>query len=106
MEAQGIWELTIATPVGHQRAMLELVEDGSSIGGHITANGETIPLENPLVDGNRLTWDVAMTRPFKLNLAFEVRVNGDEITGHSKAMMFPRSTIVGHRKIETDEERA
>jgi hypothetical protein len=95
MTIEGTWELTIATPVGKQYATVQLAGDGDSLRGKATANEEEMPLENLVVDGNRLAWTVSMSKPLRLRVAFSVVVDGDEMTGHSKAGHFPRSTVTG-----------
>lgn len=39
--------------------------------------GEEVPLADISLDGDRLTWKQAVTKPMRLNLAFDVTVDGD-----------------------------
>jgi hypothetical protein len=48
-------------------------------------------------DGNRLTWAQSITRPMRINLTFDLTVDGDQLTGTAKAGRLPGSKVVGHR---------
>ena len=47
--------------------------------------------------GDRLTWTQAVTTPMKLTLKFDVTIEGDTMTGTSKAGIFPASKVTGTR---------
>ncbi len=105
MPVEGTWTLTIATPIGKQHATLELVRRDDVLHGVARGSGEDVPLVDVVLDGDRLTWAQSITRPMRLNLTFDVTVNGDEMTGHSKAGRLPRSTVTGLR-LNTDQTRS
>lgn len=54
---------------------------------------------NVVLDGDRLTWKQAITKPMRLNLAFAVRIDGDTLTGTSRAGRLPASKVTGERRI-------
>jgi hypothetical protein len=60
-------------------------------------HGDDIALTDLTLDGNRLTWGQAIRRPMRLNLTFDVVIDGDEMTGHSEAGRLPSSKVTGHR---------
>jgi hypothetical protein len=97
MTPEGIWELAIATPVGRQEATLRLAWQGGALQGAVTSGDEVISLREVVLYGNRLTWSASMTKPIRLSLAFDVTINGDEMSGHAKAGLLPRSRVSGHR---------
>ena len=99
MSVEGTWDLVVDTPLGRQRATLELsTRDGVLRGtARDLKHGEEVALADLVVDGDRLTWTQSITKPLRLNLAFDVTVGGDEMTGHSKAGRLPRSKVTGHR---------
>jgi hypothetical protein len=45
-----------------------------------------------------VTWRQQVTRPIRLNLDFDVIVNGETLTGHSHAGRLPRTTVTGTRR--------
>ncbi len=97
MTVEGIWALTIATPIGKQHVTVELVRQDNVLHGVARGGNEEVPLIDVAFDGTRLTWAQSITRPMRLNLVFDVTVHGDEMTGYSKAGRLPRSTVTGGR---------
>jgi hypothetical protein len=56
-----------------------------------------MPLIDPVLKGNRLTWSYTITKPMQLKLKFDVTVDGDTLTGTSKAGLLPASKVTGKR---------
>ncbi|PRY45249.1 hypothetical protein [Umezawaea tangerina] len=97
--AEGTWELVIDTPIGKQRAELLLsTVDGVLRGvARDPKHGEEITLTDLVLDGDRLTWAQSITRPMRLNLTFDVTLEGDAMAGRSKAGRLPASKVTGRR---------
>ncbi|MET1072833.1 MAG: hypothetical protein ABWY11_09340 [Umezawaea sp.] len=97
--AEGDWELVVDTPIGKQHALLVLsAEDGVPSGVvRDRRHGGEVVLTDLLVDSDRVTWAQAITRPMRLNLVFDVTVDGDSMTGTSKAGRLPTSRVTGRR---------
>ena len=91
------WALTIATPIGRQQVTLILTETPNGIEGEARGQHETVPLRDIVRDGARLTWSQRITRPMRLNLTFDVTIDGDQLTGTSKAGRLPQSKVTGTR---------
>ena len=98
MPIEGVWDLTIATPVGRIKPVVELIRDGGEFTGVAHGAGEQVPLREIVVDGDRITWKQAVTKPLRLNLTFAVTVEGDALTGTSKAGRLPASKVTGRRR--------
>ena len=92
--------MSISTPIGRQSAVLELNENDDVVVGVAKNDAETLPLINPVLHGNRLTWQLSITRPLRLTLTFDVTIDGDTLTGTSKAGIFPPSRVTGTRVTE------
>ena len=77
-------------------------DDGGGIAGIATGQGEAVSLHDVAVinepGGQRVTWRQAVTKPMRLNLSFDVLVNGDTLAGHSRAGRLPRSAVTGVRR--------
>jgi hypothetical protein len=97
MDLTGEWDVTIKTPIGSLAVFYTFVDDGR-ITGTATGKGETVPLRDIVVDGQRVTWKQSVTKPMRLNLDFDVQVDGDRLTGHSKAGRLPRSAVTGVKR--------
>ena len=90
----GIWDVTVKTPIGSLAVVYEFTESG----GTATHKDETVPLQNLEIADGRATWSQSVTKPMRLNLTFDVTVDGDRLTGHSRAGRLPRSAVTGERR--------
>jgi hypothetical protein len=61
MSITGIWNLSVAAPVGTQHGVLELIETDGDITGSVKYAGQTLPLINSTLNGTHLTW--RLSRP-------------------------------------------
>jgi hypothetical protein len=101
MTVEGTWDLAIATPIGTIAAVVELRREGGALIGTAHGAGEEVPLRELELSGDdRLTWKQAVTRPMRLNLTFAVTVDGDTLTGTSRAGRLPASKVTGSRRPE------
>ena len=98
MDLSGVWDVTIKTPIGSLAVVYTFVEHDGTFAGTATGKGETVPLYDIVVDRQRITWRQSVTKPMRLNLEFDVVVDGDRLTGHSKAGRLPRSAVTGIRR--------
>ncbi|GAF44646.1 hypothetical protein [Rhodococcus wratislaviensis] len=99
MSVDGTWNVVIATPIGKQRVELTFVTQDGELRGTARGDSEEVPLTDPALDGNRLTWSQSITTPLRLHLKFDVVVEGDEMTGKSTAGRLPSSKVSGRRSV-------
>jgi hypothetical protein len=97
MPVEGTWDLSIATPIGKIKAVVELRRQDDVLTGVAHGAGEEVTLGDVVLDGDRLTWKQAITKPMRLNLVFDVTVDGDTLTGTSGAGRLPASKVTGRR---------
>ena len=97
MSVDGKWEIVINSPLGAQKAVLDMATDGNSLSGTQTAQQGSGPLENGKVDGNNLTWSAKITNPMPLTLDFTGTVDGDKLSGSFKAGSFGSFPFTGNR---------
>ncbi|MEU6264103.1 hypothetical protein [Saccharopolyspora shandongensis] len=105
MSVEGIWDLSISTPIGRIKAVVDLRREAGGLTGVAHGAGEEAPLGDVVLDGDRLTWHQAITKPLRLNLAFDVTVDGDTLQGTSKAGRLPASKVTGERRTVRAAER-
>jgi len=94
------WNLRISTPLGVQSAVLELNESAGVVAGVARTSAETLPLINPVLHGNQLTWRLAITKPVRMTPTYDVNMDGDTLTGTVKVGILPPSSVTGTRVIE------
>ncbi|MCF7754043.1 MULTISPECIES: DJ-1/PfpI family protein [Paenibacillus] len=93
----GDWDTSLATPVGKLEIMLSISTRHGMIHGTAMQGDETIEFMNPLLEDNKLVWSLRITKPMRLNLKFEVVVDGDHMVGFAKAGLLPASKLTGNR---------
>ncbi|MGN5633907.1 hypothetical protein [Streptomyces sp. AC154] len=98
MSVEGTWNLSISTPIGKMKAVVELRRQDGALTGVAHGAGEEVPLADVALTGDRLTWKQSVTKPMRLNLAFDVTVDGDTFRGTSKAGRLPSSKVTGERR--------
>ncbi len=95
----GSWDVTMKTPIGTVPAVFDFTEAGGVLSGRAESKGDTVPLTDLTSHGDgRVTWNQVVTKPMRLNLAFDVTIDGDTFTGFSKAGRLPRSTVKATRR--------
>jgi len=93
----GEWDTALATPVGKLEVMLSISTRHGMIHGTATQGDETIEFMNPVLQDDKLGWSLRITKPMRLNLKFEVVVNGNHMVGIAKAGLLPASKLTGNR---------
>ena len=98
MDLIGEWDVVIKTPIGSLQVLYTFTKDSGVLTGTATGRGETVALRDITVAAQRVTWRQSVTKPMRLNLVFDVVVDGDRLTGHSRAGRLPRSAVMGVRR--------
>lgn len=99
MSVEGIWDLCVATPIGRIKAVIDLRREKGVLTGTAHGTDEEVALDDVVLTGDRLTWNQSVTQPLRLNLAFAVTVDGDSLSGTSKAGRLPASRVTGERRV-------
>jgi hypothetical protein len=94
----GTWDVSLKTPIGTLNATYVFNDTGGVLAGTASTKSETVPLAAIVCDGPRVTWQQSVTRPIRLHLDFDVIVNDETLTGHSRAGRLPRTTVTGIRR--------
>ncbi|MEV0379525.1 hypothetical protein [Nonomuraea sp. NPDC050643] len=100
MSVEGTWDLSMSTPIGRIKAVAEFRREDGALIGTARGTGEEVALNDVVLDGNRLTWKQAITKPMRLNLDFVVTIDGDTLAGTSRAGRLPASKVTGERRHE------
>jgi hypothetical protein len=94
----GTWDVDLKTPIGMLSAVYVFTDADGVLAGTASTKSETVPLAAIVCDGPRVTWRQSVTRPMRLNLDFDVVVDGQTLTGHSRAGRLPRTMVTGTRR--------
>ena len=97
MSADGTWNLTMQTPMGERRSTLTLSTAGGTLTGTQQAEGDTTDIAEGTVNGNDVSWKVAITNPMPLTLTFSGTVDGNSLNGSADTGMFGSFPFQGTR---------
>jgi carbon-monoxide dehydrogenase large subunit len=92
----GDWNMVLKTPVGPQPMVGHFETDGDVLTGELRSS-EGNQSFTGTVAGNLLKWNMAVEKPMKLTLKYELQVDGDTIAGKCKMGMFGSSKVTGTR---------
>ncbi len=94
----GEWDVVIKTPIGSLQVLYTFTDESGILTGTAAGKGETVALRDITVAAQRVTWRQTVTKPMRLNVDFDIMVDGDRLIGHSKAGRLPRSAVTGTRR--------
>ncbi len=97
MSVDGKWNITINSPMGAQKATLDLKAEGATLTGTQAAAQGSMAIANGKVDGNNISWAVSITTPMPMTLEFSGTVTGDALAGNVKAGAFGSFPFSGGR---------
>lgn len=95
MAVNGKWNLTIKTPMGDQKGVLTLKQEGDALTGDMSGAMGAVPIENGKVEGGSLKWHAKVTSPMPITLEFDGKLDGGNIAGSVKLGAFGSSTFSG-----------
>ncbi|NLU79179.1 hypothetical protein HCA58_12485 [Micromonospora sp. HNM0581] len=101
MSVEGLWKVAVATPFGTRRTELELFTRDDVLQGISRGEKETLTLNDLRLEGQRLSWYQSITKPMRMDLVFEVVVDGDEMTGTARGGPMPAAKVSGRREPAT-----
>ena len=97
MAADGTWNITIDTPMGSRKTTLELKASGDKLEGTQSEGSNKTSITEGRVDGDHVSWKIAIAEPMPMTLEFTGKVEGNEITGKADTGMFGSFPFNGTR---------
>jgi hypothetical protein len=97
MAVDGIWNVTVNSPMGAQKSAVTLKTSGATLTGSAAGPQGSQELQNGKVDGNNVSWDISITTPMPMTLSFAGAVDGDKLSGNVKAGAFGSFPFSGTR---------
>jgi len=93
----GTYDCTIKSPMGDQKTVLTVKQDGATFTGTNGGAMGTADVSGE-VDGNTLKWKQPITVPMPMTLDCEATVEGDAISGSVGAGAFGSFPLTGTRQ--------
>ncbi len=97
MAVDGTWNVTVNSPMGAQKSVITLKNDGGTLSGSAAGAQGSMDIANGKVDGNNVSWSASVTTPFPMTLEFTGTVDGDNLNGNVKAGSFGSFPFTGTR---------
>jgi len=101
VSVEGFWKVAVATPLGTRHTVLELFTKDGVLQGISRGEKEELVLQDLQVADDRLSWFQSITKPIRMNLVFDVVVDGDEMSGTAKGGPMPPAKVSGRREPAT-----
>ena len=92
----GAWQVTMSTPMGPQEMTANFRTDGASLSGELVSPEGSQGFAGS-VTGNRLKFELAVEKPMKLTLKYDITIEGDVLTGKAKMGIFGSAKLKGAR---------
>lgn len=97
MSVAGKYECVAKTPMGDQAFVLTVDVSGDSFTGTIAGAMGAAEVTGGKVDGNAMSWKMAISVPMPMTLDGQATVDGDVLAGTVKAGAFGSFALTGKR---------
>ena len=99
MSIDGIWKVTMNTPMGAQNLTMTLASDGGALTGTVVSPQGNSEITEGTVDGDNATWKLEVSGPMgQMTLEATATVDGDTIKGEVKLGTFGTANFEGTRE--------
>ncbi len=92
----GLWKMVLATPMGLQQFTARLAANADLLTGTLQSEMGSQDFTGT-IEGNALRWDLKVSKPMPLTLKYDVRIEGDRLTGKVKMGLFGTAKLTGER---------
>ena len=96
-DVDGKWDCNVATPMGEQDFVLNVVRNGDRFSGEASGSVGSMAIPDGMVDGDTLKWSMTISKPMTITLACEAGISGDTLDGKVTAGIFGSFPIKGKR---------
>lgn len=93
----GDWKIILSTPVGPQEMIGHFETDGELLSGYLSAAEGHQEFTGRIEDGNRLLFDLKVTKPMKLTLKYNITIDGNKLSGKCKMGIFGSAKLNGQK---------
>lgn len=98
MQVDGVWELSVQTPIGKQKVKLTMRSaGGNTFAGALEGGEGKNDVTDGTIDGSSIFFRATMKRPVRVKVSYKAQIAGDEMTGTAKTPLLPTIHFSGHR---------
>jgi len=92
----GSWNMVLATPMGPQKVVGRFTTEGEVLTGVLESDQGSQDFSGT-VTGNRLKWEMKVTKPIPITLKYDLSVEGGKLAGKLKMGLFGSANVTGAR---------
>ena len=93
----GAWKIVMTPPVGSPQEMIgRFATQGDVLKGVLESEQGSQGFEGT-VAGNRLKWEMKVTKPISITLKYDLTIEGDKLSGKAKLGMLGTAKVSGER---------
>jgi carbon-monoxide dehydrogenase large subunit len=92
----GCWNMVLATPVGPQKIIGRFNTEGDVLKGVLESDQGSQSFAGTIA-GTRLKWEMKVTKPMPITLKYDLRVEGNTLSGKVKMGLFGSANLTGER---------
>lgn len=93
----GSWNCVIKSPLGDQQSTMTVASSGETFTGTMSGAMGSLDIEEGKVNGDALSWKMAIKVPMPMTLDCTATVDGDTMTGSAGAGAFGSFPLTGTR---------
>ena len=97
MSIDGLWNITLHTPMGAQDAKITFSSADNTLSGSIEFMGNNTEVFDGTVNGDAAEWKTKITSPVTATVEFSGKLDGDQITGIALLKPFGRAKFEGSK---------
>ena len=88
--------MVLATPMGPQKIIGRFTTEGGTLKGTLESDQGSQAFEGTIA-GNRLKWEMKVTKPMPITLKYDLAVEGNKLSGKVKMGLFGSANLTGER---------
>lgn len=101
VQVDGVWDLSVQTPIGKQKVKLTITSDGNTFSGALEGGEGKNEVTDGTIDGSAIFFRATMKRPVRVKVSYKAQIDGDKMTGTAKTPLLPTINFSGERAAAT-----
>ncbi|KAF3760369.1 hypothetical protein M406DRAFT_76028 [Cryphonectria parasitica EP155] len=97
VKVDGVWNLSVQTPIGKQSVTLTLQSDGNKLSGALDGGEGRNEITEGTIDGSSVFFRASLKKPVRVRVSYKAQVDGDSMTGTAKTPLLPTINFSGKR---------
>lgn len=97
VKPDGVWNLSVQTPIGKQTLTLTLTSDGNALSGALDGSEGRNEIQDGTIDGSSIFFRATLKKPVKIKVSYKAKIEGDTLSGTAKTPLFPTLVFTGTR---------